>query len=107
MSRYGLIADLRAEVEVPRGGILSRTLHDDAGLTLTMFAFDAGQELTEHTSGRPAVIEILEGEADLVIDGERRHGRRGTWISMAAGTPHALRATTPLVMALLLLREPA
>jgi quercetin dioxygenase-like cupin family protein len=103
-SNYGLVADLRAEVEVPRGGILSRTLHDDDAATLTIFAFDTGQELTEHTSSRAAVIEILEGEAELVLDGERHDGRAGTWLAMAPGTRHAIRATTPLVMTLLLLR---
>ena len=102
--RYALVADLRAEVEVPRGGILSRTLHHDEAATLTIFAFDTGQELTEHTSSRAAVIEILEGEAELVLDGERHDGRAGTWLAMAPGTRHAIRATTPLVMTLLLLR---
>jgi quercetin dioxygenase-like cupin family protein len=103
-SRYGLVADLRAEVVVPRGGILSRTLHEDDAVTLTVFAFDAGQELTEHTSSRSAVIEVLEGEAELVVDGEHHDARAGTWVAMAPGTPHSIRATSQLVMTLLLLR---
>ena len=103
MASYGLIRDLQAEVEVPKGGILSRTIHEDGRLTLTVFAFDTGQELTEHTSGRAAVIEVLSGEADIELDGETIAAGPGTWISMPPGMRHALRARTPMIMALTLL----
>ena len=107
MSRYGLVSDLRAEVEVPSGGILSRTIHEDERLTLVVFGFDAGQELSEHTSSRSAIIEILDGEADIVLDGEPHTGMRGTWVAMPPGMRHAIRATTPMRMALTLLSDPA
>ncbi len=89
---------------MPQGGILSRTLYDDERLTLTIFAFDAGQELTEHASARAAVIEVLEGEAEIVLDGETQVARAGTWIAMPPGMRHALRASTPFVMVLTLLK---
>ena len=104
MIGYGFVADLRAEVAVPQGGILSRTIHEDERCTLVVFAFDAGQELTEHTSAHAALIEILEGEAQVTLDGEAREVGPGAWISMPAGMRHAIRATTPLVLALTLLR---
>jgi quercetin dioxygenase-like cupin family protein len=107
MTAYGYVADLRSEVEVPRGGILSRTLHEDDRLALTIFAFDAGQELTEHTSARAAIIEILAGEAEVTLDGEPQVARPGTWIAMPPGMRHAIRATSPLVMILTLLKPPA
>lgn len=107
MSSHGYVEDLRAEVAVPRGGILSRTVYEDERVTLVMFAFDAGQELSEHTSSKAAVIEILDGEAEIVLDGEARTGRPGTWVAMPPGMRHAIRATTPLVMSLVLLRPPA
>ena len=107
MTAYGYVADLRSEVEVPRGGILSRTLHEDDRLALTIFAFDTGQELTEHTSARAAVIEILEGDAEVILDGEPQAARAGTWIAMPPGMRHAIRATSPLVMILTLLKPPA
>ena len=69
-----------------------------------VFAFDAGQELTEHTSAHAALIEILDGEAQVTLDGEAREVGPGAWISMPPGMRHAIRATTPLVMALTLLR---
>ena len=104
MIGYGFVADLRAEVAVPQGGILSRTIHEDERCTLVVFAFDAGQELTEHTSAHAALIEILEGEAQVSLDGEAREVGPGAWISMPPGMRHAIRATTPLVLALTLLR---
>jgi quercetin dioxygenase-like cupin family protein len=107
MSSHGYVADLRAEVAVPQGGILSRTVYEDDRVTLVMFAFDAGQELSEHTSARAALIEILDGEAAIVLDGAARSGGPGTWIAMPPGMRHAIRATTPLVMSLVLLHPGA
>ncbi len=104
MIEYAFVADLRAEVTVPAGGILSRTIHEDERCSLVVFAFDAGQELTEHTSAHAALIEILDGEALVALDGDAREVGPGTWISMPPGMRHAIRATTPLVMALTLLR---
>ena len=103
MAAYGLIPDMRAEVEIPKDGILSRTVHQTGSMTLTLFGFDAGQELTEHTSSRVAIIEILDGEAEVVLDGEAHSVAAGAWIAMPAGMRHAIRATSPLRMALTLL----
>jgi len=101
---YTFLPDLRAEVTIPKDGILSRTIHSDDRLTATAFGFDAGQELTEHTSAHPALIEIVEGRAEILLAGDRHEAGPGAWISMPAGTAHAIRATTPLVMLLVLLR---
>ena len=103
MSGHGFVADLRAAVSVPEDGILSRTIHEDERCTLVVFAFDAGQELSEHTSARAALIEVLDGEAEVVLDGEAREAGPGTWIAMPPGMQHAIRAITPLVMVLTLL----
>ena len=104
MTGYGFVADMRSEVVVPEGGILSRTIHEDERCSLVVFAFDAGQELTEHTSAHAALIEILDGEALVTLDGEAREAGPGAWISMPPEMRHAIRATTPLVLALTLLR---
>ena len=104
MTGYGFVADMRAEAAVPEGGILSRTIHEDERCTLVVFAFDAGQELTEHTSAHAALIEILDGEALVTLDGEAREVGPGVWISMPPEMRHAIRARTPLVLALTLLR---
>jgi quercetin dioxygenase-like cupin family protein len=103
MAAYGLIPDMRAEVEIPPDGILSRTVHTTGSMTLTLFGFDVGQELTEHTSSRAAIIEILDGDAEVVLDGQAHVVGAGAWIAMPAGMRHAIRATTPMRMALTLL----
>lgn len=104
MADCTFVRDLRAEVTIPKDGILSRTIHSDDRSTVTAFGFDAGQELTEHTSARPALIEIVDGQAEIVLAGDRHEAGPGTWIAMPAGTAHSVRATTPVVMLLVLLR---
>lgn len=103
MGAYALIRDMRAEVEVPKDGILSRTVHTEGTLSLTLFGFDAGQELTEHTSTRAAIIEVLDGEAEITLGGDVHHLGAGAWVAMPPGMTHAIRATTPMRMALTLL----
>jgi quercetin dioxygenase-like cupin family protein len=97
------IADLLAEAAVPQRGILSQTLSKADGIELVLFAFAAGEALTEHTSARPAIIHVLSGDADLTIAGEPHAARGGTWVRMAPDTRHSITARTPLVMALYLL----
>jgi quercetin dioxygenase-like cupin family protein len=100
---YGYIEDMRAEVEVPQGGILSRVVADEGGVSLTLFAFDAGQSLSRHTAVRPAIVEVLEGEAEIDLGEDTHAARPGTWVLMPAGLPHAIRAIAPLKLALTLL----
>src|SRR5689334_9067145 len=104
---YTYIGDVAKEVEIPRDGILSRILLKDSLVNVTVFGFDAGQELSEHTAGTPAIIQIVQGEAALTIAGEARVGGPGTWIYMPARTSHSLTAKTPVIMLLLLLKTPA
>ena len=95
--------DLLAEAPVPARGILSQTLSDEAGVELVLFAFAQGEQLSEHTSARPAIIHILAGEADLTIGAEALHAKPGTWARMPADTKHSVIARTAVVMALYLL----
>lgn len=105
MTDYTLIRHLAGEVTIPDNGILSRTLFADDELKAVIFGFDVGQELSEHAAAVPAVIHVLDGEADITLDGIRHDASPGTWIHMAAGVRHALVARTPVVMLLLLLRR--
>jgi quercetin dioxygenase-like cupin family protein len=101
------IADLAAEVAVPPDGILSRTLHNDENARVVLFAFSAGQELTDHTSKMPAIIQVLQGEARIRLEGEELETRPGAWIHMAPETVHGVLARSPLIMLLTLLKQPA
>lgn len=96
-------ADLLAESPPPARGILSQTLYDADDVRLVMFGFAPGEELSEHTSARPAIVHILAGEGEAVVGGEHHHLGPGTWFHMPARTAHSIHATTPLTMALYLL----
>lgn len=96
------VEDLAA-TGTPQAGIHSRTLHTAGAAKIVLFAFAEGEELSEHTASRPATMHVLSGELDMVVGGEPVDGRPGTWVAMAPGTAHALRARTPSVMLLTLL----
>ncbi len=98
-------ADLVAEApSVPRG-IHSQTLYDGPDLRLVLFAFAPGEELSEHTAARPAVVHVLDGEGDAVVGGEAHAVGGGTWFRMPAHMSHSIHARTPLRMALYLLPD--
>ena len=100
------LADLAAEAVIPARGIHSQTISNADGVELVLFAFAPGEQLSEHTSARPAIIHVLAGEADLTVDGETRRAGAGAWLRMAARAPHAIVARSGLVMALYLLPAP-
>jgi quercetin dioxygenase-like cupin family protein len=88
----------------PADSIVSRTLYGDEQVKAVLFSFAPGQELSEHTASTPAILHILQGEADLKLGGEARLAGPGTWVHMPARLPHALTARTPVIMLLLLLK---
>ena len=102
-SPYELYRDLLAEAPIPARGILSQTLSNDDGIELVLFAFAAGEALSEHTSSRPAIIHVLAGEATVTVGDDAHAAVPGTWVRMQAGARHSITARTPLVMALYLL----
>lgn len=101
--RYDFFPDLAAEADAPSRGILSQTLSRADGVELVMFAMAPGEQLSEHTSARPAIVHVLTGEGDLTVDGDQHALQAGSWMRMQARTPHAIVARTPLVFALYLL----
>jgi quercetin dioxygenase-like cupin family protein len=86
-------------------GIASRVLAKSAASNLTLFAFDAGQGLTEHTSSFEAFVMVLEGALTLTIGGTPVRAVPGTMVRMPAGIPHALEAPEPTRMLLLMLKD--
>jgi quercetin dioxygenase-like cupin family protein len=86
-------------------GIASRILAKTAGGNLTLFAFDAGQGLTEHTSPFDALVMVLEGSLTLTIGGARVDATPGTVVRMPAGVPHAVDAPEAARMLLIMLRD--
>ncbi len=84
--------------------IVSKTLLKQAGGTITLFAFDQDQELSEHTTPFDAMVEVLEGEAELIIGGQPVQACAGQMVIMPADIPHAVRATKRFKMLLTMIR---
>lgn len=93
-----------AVVEYAEGSIVSREILRNAAGTLTLFAFDQGQGLSEHTAPFDATVTILDGEAEILIDGKAHRPRAGEMIIMPAGVPHALHARQRFKMLLTMIR---
>jgi quercetin dioxygenase-like cupin family protein len=104
---YTFVPDLMSEVTIPENGILSRTLHNDDRLKVLVFGFAAGQELSAHTAPMPALLYFAQGEAMLTLGGDTRQARPGTLVHLAPLVEHGIRATTPVVMLLVLVKNPA
>ena len=88
-------------------GIASRVLAKASGGSLTLFAFDAGEELSEHTSPFDAIVLVLDGSMTLTIGGTRVQATPGSITRMPAQVPHALVANDKARMLLVMLRDPA
>jgi len=89
------------------GAIVSREIVSLPTGTMTVFAFDTGERLSEHTAPFDAAVVDLEGEADVVIGGKAHRVRAGEMIIMPAGVPHALTAVTRFKMLLVMIKKPA
>jgi quercetin dioxygenase-like cupin family protein len=100
-----VIDDPAAAVAPQSGAVVSKVLHRDDDLDVTVFAFDSGEGLTEHTASRPAIVQVLAGRLRFTADGEELEGGPGWWLHMTAGTPHSLVAVEPTTMLLTLLRS--
>ena len=88
----------------PASGILSRTLYNDDRIKLVVFGVGQGEELSEHTASRPAILHFLQGEAKWTLGDDRLDAKHGTWIHRPTGRRHSIQAKTPVVMLLLLLK---
>ena len=97
--------DIAAEVAIPSDGTLSRVLYADDSLRVVVFAFDEGQELTEHTAAVPAVIQILRGRMRLTLGADVTEAGPGAWAHMPAHLAHSVLALEPSVMLLTMLRS--
>jgi quercetin dioxygenase-like cupin family protein len=84
--------------------VVSHTLVDKPAGTITLFAFDQGQGLSEHTAPYDAFVHVIDGEADITISGVRHHLAAGEAIVMPANQPHALTAARRFKMMLVMIR---
>jgi len=96
------IADL---VSYQDGSVISRTLVKRPSGTITLFAFDEGEGLSEHTAAFDALVHILEGEADITVFGKTLRARATQAVLLPANRPHALKAITRFKMLLTMIRS--
>jgi len=98
----GRLTDL---VDYQNSGVVSKTLIKKSTGTLTLFAFDAGQELSEHTAPFDALVFILEGKAEIIISGETFNLAKDETVIMPANEPHGLKAKERFKMLLVMIRS--
>jgi quercetin dioxygenase-like cupin family protein len=91
-------------VNYQEGAVVSRTLVNCATGTITLFAFDEGQGLSEHTASFDALAHLLEGEAEIVVSGKPLRAREGDAVLMPANQPHSLKAISKFKMLLTMIR---
>ena len=98
------IKQLTDELAIPESGKQSIVVNDSPKTKVILFSFAAGSGLAEHVAPFDATIQIISGTAALTVGGQSVEGKPGTWIQMVAKTPHSIKAETPVVMLLTLVK---
>ncbi len=100
----GRVLETAGLVEYQPGAVVSRTVMDKTAGTLTVFAFDEGQALSEHTAPFDALVAVLDGKAEISINGKAQTVSAGEMIIMPANEPHAVKAISPFKMMLVMIK---
>ena len=98
------ILNLAEMVSYQTGSVVSRQITKAEAGNVTLFAFDAGQELSEHTAPFDALVHVVDGEAEVIISGKSFHLNNGDAIVMPADEPHAVKAPSQFKMLLTMIR---
>lgn len=101
----GKAFNLREQIKYQRGAVVSQTLVDEESGTVTLFAFDSGQGLSEHKAPFDALVLGLEGEAEVILEGKEIVIREGEMVIMPANHRHALKALRDFKMLLIMIRK--
>jgi quercetin dioxygenase-like cupin family protein len=101
MSKPAALADL---VAYQKDAVVSKTIIDKKVGTVTLFAFDLGQGLSEHTAPYNALVQVIDGKVEITISGKPVIVKQGELIILPAGEPHALKSLTPFKMLLVMIR---
>ena len=92
-------------VQYQSGAVVSRTVLKRSSGTVTAFAFDQGEGLSEHTAAFDALVVLIEGAAEITVAGQPQQVAAGDILRLPAGRPHALKALSPFKMLLVMIRE--
>ena len=104
-SLIGTVAALDSVIEYQKGAVVSRAVIDKPAGTVTVFAFDKGQGLSEHTAPFDALVSVIDGEVDITISGKPFHVKAGEMLIMPAAKPHALKAVSRFKMMLVMIKS--
>jgi quercetin dioxygenase-like cupin family protein len=99
-----LVFNLESSIEYTQGGIISKQITKNKGGNLTLFSFDKDQGLSEHKTPYDAIVQILDGEAEITIDGKLYCLKKDDVIIMPANIPHALKAIERFKMLLIMIQ---
>ncbi|NBJ17027.1 MAG: cupin domain-containing protein [Dehalobacter sp. 4CP] len=98
---FSKVLEMEELVQYQEGQVVSRTLAQGKPVSITLFAFGEGEEISSHSSGGDAMVYLLDGEAEITIGEEKFHIKKGQTIVMPAGVPHALQAVKQFKMLLI------
>ena len=98
------VAGLAELVDYQDGSVVSREIIGEKAGTVTLFAFDQGQGLSEHTAPFDALVHVFDGEAEIIISGRHLRVKQGEVVIMPANQPHALKAIKKFKMMLTMIR---
>jgi len=101
----GNVEDVAGLIDYQQGAVVSRTVINKKTGTVTVFAFDKGQGLSEHTTPFDALVHLLDGRGEVTISGRPLELKSGEMVIMPANEPHALRATERFKMMLVMIRS--
>lgn len=98
-------AEVNELIAYQPGAVVSRTLINKKVGTVTLFSFDEGQSLSEHTAPFDALVHVLDGEAEIIIGGKSNILEAGNVIIMPGGVPHAVKANKKFKMMLVMIKQ--
>jgi len=99
------VKDLNSMIEFPKDGIVSKVFLDRPETNMTLFCMSKGQEITEHTSSKPAAVHVLQGKGVIYLGNEKYDAEPGLWIFMPPEQKHAMKATEDFVFLLTLFKR--
>jgi quercetin dioxygenase-like cupin family protein len=103
---YTLIPNLLTEIpQLTPDTIISKTFYTDNQVKMVLFRFAPGQELSEHTASKPAILHFIKGDAKLTLGDDTFEAVEGTWIHMQANLSHSIQAQTEVTLLLSLLEQ--
>lgn len=100
---FSKVVEMESLVEYQEGRVVSRTLAQGKPVSITLFAFDKGEEIATHASGGDAMVYVLDGQTEITIGEEKFNVKKGETIVMPANVPHSLYAVEPFKMFLVVI----